>query len=300
MTLERLHKVEVPSTRYRISTESALLGTENRVLGTESAPPFVREVLGKMIAGEGDSLPVSALPVDGTYPTGTSQYEKRNLATEIPVWDPNVCIQCGKCAMVCPHGIIRIKVYDEECLQGAPSTFRSTNARDKEWQTQKYTIQVAPEDCTGCGICVDVCPARNKSEARLKAINMQPQAPVREQEKENWQFFLGLPEMDRLRINESSIRQQQVQQPLFEFSGACSGLRRNPLHQATNPAFGGPTGGRQRDRLLLDLRRQPAHHTMGAQSRRVGPRLEQLAVRRQRRVRPRLSRIARQAARLRT
>ncbi len=246
-TLEHLHKIEVPSTEQLVSSGMGSLRTRYSALDAEAATPFVREVLGKIITGEGDLLPVSALPVDGTYPTGTSQYEKRNLADEIPVWDPDVCIQCGKCAMVCPHGVIRIKVYDEAELGGdaqrAPVTFKHTGARDREWQGQAYTIQVAPEDCTGCGICVEVCPAKNKSEARLKAINMQPQAPLREQERENWQFFLDLPEMDRLRIKENSIRQQQVQQPLFEFSGACSGCGETPYLKLLSQLFG--------DRLVI-------------------------------------------------
>jgi pyruvate-ferredoxin/flavodoxin oxidoreductase len=234
-TLEHLHKVEI---REEEPGDGRVLSNGHLALGNESAPPFVRDVLGKLIMGEGDSLPVSAMPVDGTYPTGTSRYEKRNLASEIPVWDPNVCIQCGKCAMVCPHGVIRVKVYDEEHLEGAPLTFRSTNARDKEWQTKKYTIQVSAEDCTGCGICVDICPAKNKSEVRLKAINMEPQAPLREQERDNWQFFSDLPEMDRLNIKEGSIRQQQVQQPLFEFSGACSGCGETPYIKLLTQLFG--------------------------------------------------------------
>ncbi len=234
-TLEHLHKVQVPATLRKSNGNSHAPG-ESRTLA--SAPTFVREVLGKIIIGEGDTLPVSAIPVDGTYPTGTSQYEKRNLANEIPVWDPDVCIQCGKCAMVCPHGVLRIKVYDEAELEGAPATFKHTGARDREWQGLQYTIQVSPEDCTSCGICVDICPAKNKSETRLKAINMQPQTPLREEESENWQFFLDLPEMDRLRIKENSIRQQQVQQPLFEFSGACSGCGETPYVKLLTQLFG--------------------------------------------------------------
>src|SRR5262249_42065175 len=148
----------------------------------------------------GDDLPVSALPNDGTYPTGTAQWEKRNLAQEIPVWDPSICIQCGKCALVCPHAVIRIKTYDPACLDGAPATFKADNARATEWKGLKYTIQVAPEDCTGCGLCVDICPAKNKSAAGRKAINMEAQRPLRDQERENWNFFLGLPEMDRRNI----------------------------------------------------------------------------------------------------
>lgn len=230
-TLENLHKVEIPA-GYRHHLNHNALATHNGV------PPFVRDVLGKIILGQGDLIPVSALPVDGTYPSGTSQYEKRNLAEEIPVWDPNVCIQCGKCAMVCPHGVIRIKVYDEDKLEGAPSTFKHTPARDREWQGMQYSIQVSPEDCTACGICVDICPAKNKSETRLKALNMQPQPPLRAQESENWQFFLDLPEMDRTNIKQNNIRQQQVQQPLFEFSGACSGCGETPYLKLMTQLFG--------------------------------------------------------------
>ena len=188
-------------------------------------------------------MPVSLLPIDGTYPTGTSKFEKRNLAVEIPAWDPDVCIQCGKCAMVCPHGVIRIKVYDEGELAGAPETFKSTAGRDREWAGLKYTIQVAPEDCTGCGICVDVCPAKNKSQPRFKAINMVPQPPLRESERANWDFFLGIPEHDRRHLKINSIRQQQIQQPLFEFSGACSGCGETPYIKLATQLFG--------DRMLI-------------------------------------------------
>jgi pyruvate-ferredoxin/flavodoxin oxidoreductase len=204
----------------------------------EKAPEFVQNVLGEIIAGRGDSLPVSFLPVDGTYPTGTAQWEKRNIAQEIPVWDPEVCIQCGKCAMVCPHAVIRIKVYEPELLADAPATFKSTPVSDREWQGLSYSIQVSPEDCTGCAVCVDVCPAKNKSETRLKAINMHPQLPLREPERENWEFFLSLPEMDRSRIKVTSIRQQQVQQPLFEFSGACAGCGETPYVKLVSQLFG--------------------------------------------------------------
>ena len=203
-----------------------------------SAPQFEREVLGTIYAGRGDQLPVSAFPADGTFPTGTAKWEKRNLALEIPAWDPKICIQCGKCAMVCPHSVIRIKVYDSKELQGAPATFKSTATRDKEWQGLQYTIQVAPEDCTGCGICVEVCPAKNKAETRLKAINMVPQPPLRVPERENWDFFLNIPEMDRRNIKVSAIRQQQIQEPLFEFSGACSGCGETPYLKLMSQLFG--------------------------------------------------------------
>ncbi len=202
------------------------------------APKFEREVLGTIYAGRGDELPVSAFSCDGTFPTATAKWEKRNLALEIPAWDQKICIQCGKCAMVCPHAVIRIKVYDSKELAGAPATFKSCEVRDKEWAGMKYTIQVAPEDCTGCGVCVDVCPVKNKSEVRLKAINMVPQPPLRAPESENWEFFLKLPELDRRKIKVGTIRQQQVQEPLFEFSGACSGCGETPYIKLVSQLFG--------------------------------------------------------------
>jgi pyruvate-ferredoxin/flavodoxin oxidoreductase len=208
---------------------------------SQTAPAFVRGVLGSMIGGCGNDLPVSQLPCDGTYPTATAKWEKRNLALEIPVWDTEVCIQCGKCAMVCPHSVIRLKAYDPKHLEGAPATFKSCDARERDWQGLKYTIQVAPEDCTGCAICVDVCPAKNKSESRLKAINMQPQAPLRDAERDNWDFYLSIPEMPRQSLKNSSIRQQQAQEPLFEFSGACAGCGETPYIKLVTQLFGDRT-----------------------------------------------------------
>jgi pyruvate-ferredoxin/flavodoxin oxidoreductase len=208
---------------------------------SKTAPAFVQDVLGSMIACRGDQLPVSALPCDGTYPTATAKWEKRNLALEIPVWDTDLCIQCGKCAMVCPHSVIRIKAYDEKYLQGAPATFKACDAKDRDWHGLKYTIQVAPEDCTGCAICVDVCPAKNKTETRLKAINMQPQPPLRDEERKNWDFYLQIPEFDRRLIKNSTIRQQQVQEPLFEFSGACAGCGETPYIKLVTQLFGDRT-----------------------------------------------------------
>ena len=202
------------------------------------APKFEHDVLGAIYAGHGDELPVSAFSCDGTFPTGTSKWEKRNLALEIPAWDSKICIQCGKCAMVCPHAVIRIKVYNSKELEHAPATFKSCDARDKEWAGMRYTIQVAPEDCTGCGVCVDVCPVKNKSELRLKAINMVPQPPLRAPESENWNFFLKIPELDRRKIKVGTIRQQQVQEPLFEFSGACSGCGETPYLKLVSQLFG--------------------------------------------------------------
>ena len=207
------------------------------------APEFVRNVLGEIMGGRGDRVPVSALPNDGTYPTGTTQFEKRNLASEVPVWDPQVCIQCGRCVLVCPHAVIRSKAYDAALLPGAPSSFKSAAARLPDWKGLKYTLQVAVEDCTGCGICVDVCPARNKSEARLKAINMQAQLPLRETERANWNFFLSIPEMDRRQVSTDHVRKMQVQLPLFEFSGACAGCGETPYIKLLTQLFG--------DRLII-------------------------------------------------
>src|SRR6185437_7074230 len=169
---------------------------------------------------------------------GTSKWEKRNIALEIPVWDTKTCIQCGKCAMVCPHAVLRIKVYDKQFLNSAPTTFKSTDVRDKEWAGMKYTIQIAPEDCTGCGICVDICPAKNKSETRLKAIYMAPQPPLRAPERENWEYFQKIPDLDRTKIKVNAIRQQQVQTPLFEFSGACAGCGETPYLKLVSQLFG--------------------------------------------------------------
>jgi len=205
---------------------------------TRNAPPFVRDVLGKLAGGLGDELPVSAFPCDGTFPTGTAQYEKRNLATEIPVWDEAICIQCMKCAAICPHATIRGKVYESKTSDGAPATFKSVDARAPEWKGLKFTLQVAAEDCTGCSLCVEVCPVRNKKETKLKAINMRPQAPLRDQERENWNFFLGVPEMDRRKLKLTTIRSSQILQPLFEFSGACAGCGETPYLKLLTQLFG--------------------------------------------------------------
>jgi len=176
--------------------------------------------------------------MDGTYPVGTAQYEKRNLAQEIPTWDPSLCIQCGKCAMICPHAAIRVKVYEPAILAHAPEGFKSTEGKDRSWQGLNYTIQVAPEDCTGCSLCVDICPAQSKSVPNHKALDMVPQAPIREREKKNWEFFLEIPEYDRRNINTSVIKQQQLQQPLFEFSGACAGCGETPYLKLLTQLFG--------------------------------------------------------------
>ena len=228
--LAHLHEVTIP--------ERAGTGTVIRPPVPATAPRFVREVLGPIIAGRGDDLPVSAMPADGTFPTGTARWEKRNLAAEIPVWEPDVCIQCGKCVLVCPHAVIRGKVYAPDALDGAPSAFKSRPARLPEWKGLSYTLQVAPEDCTGCAICVEVCPARNKSEAKLKAINMRPQPELRESESANWDFFLNLPETDRRRVGTGSVREMQTLEPLFEFSGACAGCGETPYLKLLTQLFG--------------------------------------------------------------
>ncbi|MBI1851097.1 MAG: pyruvate:ferredoxin (flavodoxin) oxidoreductase [Planctomycetes bacterium] len=228
-TIEHLHEVTVPK-----SVDSRV---EIRKPVPEEAPEFVRRVLGEIIAGRGDDLPVSALPADGTYPVGTARWERRNIAAEIPVWDTKVCIQCGKCVLVCPHSVIRAKAYDSSLVARAPATFKSTDARPTDWKGLAFTIQVAPEDCTGCGICVDICPARNKSEARLKAINMTPQPPLRADEAKNWDFFLGLPEAPRPETPDA-VREVQVSFPYFEFSGACAGCGETPYIKLLTQLFG--------------------------------------------------------------
>jgi pyruvate-ferredoxin/flavodoxin oxidoreductase len=230
-TLAHLH--EVPLAGHNQNGTGALLPPIS-----PEAPEFVRNVLGSLAAGLGDDLPVSAFPQDGTYPTATAQFEKRNLALDIPVWDEKTCIQCLKCVAICPHATIRAKVYEADKLAGAPGHFKFVGSRLPEWKGLKFTLQVAAEDCTGCGICVEVCPAKNKTEAKFKAINMRPQAPLRAAEHENWNFFLGLPEMDRRQIKTTTLRQQQILQPLFEFSGACAGCGETPYIKMLTQLFG--------------------------------------------------------------
>ena len=204
----------------------------------QRAPAFVRDVLGTIVARLGDELPVSAMPVDGTFPTGTAKWEKRNIAQEIPVWDEKICIQCGKCVLVCPHAVIRAKVYDASLLAGAPPTFKSAKPAWRAFETMKYTLQVAPEDCTGCQLCVDICPVKSKSEAKHKAVNMAAQAPLRETEAANWEFFLALPEFSRELLAHKQVKDAQLLEPLFEFSGACSGCGETPYIQLRTLLFG--------------------------------------------------------------
>jgi pyruvate-ferredoxin/flavodoxin oxidoreductase len=207
------------------------------------APLFVRNVLGTIVTGTGDSLPVSAMPIDGTFPTGTARWEKRNIAKEIPVWDADLCIQCGKCVLVCPHAVIRAKVYDSSELQHSPLTFKSAKPRWREFESLRYTLQVAPEDCTGCRLCVEICPAKSKSEVKHKAINMEEQAPLRQPESVNWDFFLSLPEFDRRKLSHAQVKDAQLLEPLFEFSGACAGCGETPYVKLLTQLFG--------DRLLI-------------------------------------------------
>ena len=207
----------------------------------EDSPQFVKEVTGEIIAGRGEKIPVSKLPDDGTYPTGTTKYERRNIAEEIPVWDPETCIQCGDCSAVCPHGVIRPKIYDPGYLEKAPKAFKSTDAKGKEFKGMKYTLQVAPEDCTGCANCYEICPARKKingEKTEERALRMEPQIPLREQEKENWNFFLSIPNTDPSLLKINTTKGSQLLEPLFEFSGACAGCGETPYVKLLTQLFG--------------------------------------------------------------
>lgn len=232
--LEHLHKVEHPDT----ATSSVTMP----LTVPENAPAFVQEVTATIIAGHGDSLSVSQLPDDGTYPTGTTQWEKRNVAQEIPVWDPDVCIQCGKCVMVCPHSVIRAKVADKAAFEACPEGFLTSDARWKGLEDKTYTLQVAVEDCTGCQLCVEVCPAKNKSEVGRKAINMEPQLPLREQGRKHWDYFLDLPEYPRYDgLTFNNVKNAQLLLPLFEFSGACAGCGETPYLKLLSQLYGDRT-----------------------------------------------------------
>jgi pyruvate-ferredoxin/flavodoxin oxidoreductase len=233
-TLENLVKInypDAPTSTHRLSP-----------IVPEDAPDFVKRITALMMAGKGDLLPVSAFPVDGEWPTGTTKWEKRNIAELIPVWESDICIQCNKCAMVCPHAAIRPKVFAPEHLANAPTTFKSTEFKVREYAGMQYSLQVAPEDCTGCELCVQVCPAKDKSNPSRKAINMVPQLPLRAAERENFAFFLNLPEPDRAMLRDD-VKTSQFMQPLFEFSGACAGCGETPYVKLLTQLFG--------DRLLI-------------------------------------------------
>ncbi len=202
------------------------------------APDFVQNVLGMMIAGNGDDIAVSQMPDDGTFPSATTKWEKRNIALEVPVWESDICIQCNKCAIACPHAAIRPKIYDKELLKDAPETFKWVDARGKEDAGKAYTIQVAVEDCTGCSLCIEVCPAKDKTEVRKKAINMAEQIPIRETERENFKFFIDIPEYDRTKLKVESVAGTQLLEPLFEFSGACPGCGETPYVKLVSQLFG--------------------------------------------------------------
>lgn len=233
--LNNLHQVTVPA--------KADSGLKMKEAVGPHAPVFVKEVIAQIIANKGDELPVSAMPADGTFPVATSQYEKRNIAINIPVWEPQLCVQCGICSFVCPHATIRMKVYDADCLAGAPETFKACEAKGKGLEGMKFSLQVAPEDCTGCGACVHNCPAKSKEDPAVKAINMAFQAPLREQEAVNWDFFLALPDTDPALFNRATVKGSQLLPPMFEFSGACAGCGETPFVKLLSQLFG--------DRLLM-------------------------------------------------
>ncbi len=224
--LERVEAIPAPSTN----------GAPLRDL--DDAPEFVQRVTAMMMAGKGDLLPVSALPVDGAFPTATTQWEKRSLATEIPLWDPSICIDCARCALVCPHAAIRVKVYDPSFTESMPETFAHKEAIGRERAGQLLTVQVAPDDCTGCGICVEICPAISKERRSHKAIDMVPKDPILEAERVNFDFFLELPDLTAADVNLSSVKEVQLLPPLFEFSGACNGCGETPYVKLVSQMFG--------------------------------------------------------------
>jgi len=228
--LAHLHRVTPPE---HVSATFDLLPMFPR-----EAPSFVTNVLGEIAAGRGDVLPVSALPPGGTFPTGTAHWEKRNIAHEIPVWDTDLCIQCGKCVLVCPHAVIRAKVFDSTLLATAPETFKTAKPKWRGMEEERYSLQVAPEDCTGCHLCVEICPAMSKSEPKHKALQMVPQARLREEEAKNWTFFEALPSVDRNRLSHNQVKDIQLLDPLFEFSGACAGCGETPYIKLLTQLFG--------------------------------------------------------------
>jgi pyruvate-ferredoxin/flavodoxin oxidoreductase len=235
LTLEHLHEVEVPS--------KPTARHEPRLIVPAHAPDFVQRITSVMMEGKGDLLPVSAFAPDGTWPTGTTQWERRNIALEIPIWDPEFCIQCNKCAFVCPHAAIRAKVYEKDALSGAPEAFQAMDYKGTDFKGMAYTIQVAPEDCTGCNLCVNVCPGKDKTNPKHKAINMRPEPEHGAVERPNYAFFLDLPELDRTALPRFDVKGTQFLQPLFEYSGACAGCGETPYIKLLTQLYG--------DRLLI-------------------------------------------------
>ncbi len=226
------------TTATTATTTTTITTDELDAAARVAASSFVDRVTMQLIAGKGDLLPVSAMPVDGTFPSGTTRYEKRKLAAEIPVWEPDLCIDCGKCAIVCPHAAIRMKAYEEPALELAPDGFKTKSFRSRELVGHHLTIQVAPDDCTGCGVCVDVCPAKDKTEVKRKSINMRPASEHRDAERSRWDFFGTIPELDRSAVTHDSVKNSQLLEPLFEFSGACSGCGETPYLKLLTQLFG--------------------------------------------------------------
>ena len=230
-TIARVHQVNISG---KVTAKRDLLPVVSN-----NAPEFVKNLTAEIMARRGDLLPVSAFPPDGTFPTATAKWEKRSIAQDVPVWDQDVCIQCGKCILICPHAVIRSKVYDASNLEGAPAHFRSSKAKWREFKDQLYTLQVSPDDCTGCALCVEVCPAKNKSNASLRAINMTPLAQVRDVENENWDFFENmLPYKSAAGLNTNAVKDLQLIEPLFEFSGACAGCGETPYIKLMSQLYG--------------------------------------------------------------
>ena len=286
--LENLHEVPLPASATSTRAPEPIVPAR--------APDFVRQVTAMMIAGRGDELPVSALPVDGTYPSGTAQWEKRNISDIVPVWKPELCIQCGNCAMVCPHATIRARYYDNPLLAAAPAAFPSVPLAGRGFPNLRYTLQVAVEDCTGCELCVEACPVRSPEAAGVRAINMEAKAPILARERANLAFFDSLPDNKPMGLDATLVRGAQYLTPLFEFSGACAGCGETPYLRLLTQLFG--------DRLLVAnatgcssiLRRQPADDALVGEQRGARAGLGELALRGQCRVRAGIPRLARRAA----